>query len=216
LLLPGIKTFDDRNKKLREPVKVRAGRGLAAIETAFAEQELVDWLKQFGITEGLRVLDVGCGRGRFARAAAQIVGKTGFVLAADVDLGKLKESNWHEKPAQLSAICADGRDLPVRTARFDVAVLGFILHELPEPYPVLNEVRRLLQEDGKLLVFEWLPSVPVRAPGARRLPAEEVGRLFDSAGFRVENVGHLNASVYVVHGSMAKVLCCGAYSPVLV
>ena len=216
LVAPGIKTFDDRNKMQREPVRFRAERGVTATGTRFAAEELADWLKQLGLGGGNRVLDVGCGTGRFARAASGLVGNRGLVLAVDVDAARLRGFERSKTNERIFVACAEGRDLPVRTAEFDAAILGFVLHELPEPYPVLNEVRRTLREDGRLLVFEWLPSVPVRRPGARRLAPEQVERLFDSAGFRVEDVVQCNDAVYAVRGSMAKVLCCGAYSPVLV
>ena len=178
--------------------------------------EIVPWLERLSVRPGNRVLDVGCGRGRFAKAAAEVVGAEGLVLAADPDLGKLRALERPEVAAHFLPVAANGRDLPVRTADFDVAILGFVLHELDEPYPVLNEARRCLREEGRLLVFEWTPEVPVKAPGARRLASSEVQRLFDSAGFRVDDVIELSQSVYAVAGSMAKVLCCGAYSPVLV
>src|SRR5512138_3617945 len=42
------------------------------------------YLKKFGIKPGSTVIDYGCGPGACIRAASELVGKSGIVIAADV------------------------------------------------------------------------------------------------------------------------------------
>ena len=45
------------------------------------------------IKEGMKVLDIGCGPGFFSVAIAEMVGKNGKVIAADMQEGMLQKLN---------------------------------------------------------------------------------------------------------------------------
>ena len=95
------------------------------------------------IPRGARVLDVGawsCYLGELLRDR----------LACDVLSLDVVDANQTGMP-----FCVfDGRTLPVDTASFDVVLLLYVLHHAVEDTPLLNEARRVLREDGRLVVAE--------------------------------------------------------------
>lgn len=113
-------------------------------------------LQEAGIREGLTVLDFGCGPGGFSLAAARMVGPRGRVYAVD-----------HHPLAVRSVRIAAGRrgldnirpvlgtdlaGLPEESV--DLGLVYDVLHDLPEPGPVLSGLHRILKPGGVLSVSD--------------------------------------------------------------
>src|SRR4029077_242643 len=123
-----------------------------------------------GIMEGLRplagrrVLDLGCGKGRFARA----LGEQGArVVGLDVSAAMLEEAAG----TGLDRVRGSARRLPFETASFDrVVAVEVFEHLAPEALDgVCGEVWRVLRPGGIFVVVDknvysfsarrpWLPS----------------------------------------------------------
>ncbi len=96
------------------------------------------FLREVGVDRGQRVLDFGCGEGKYTIPAARIVGNPGRVYAADKDRKKLsavmraagKENLGNVVPVHT----ADGRGIAVSAGSIDLALLYDVLHRgyLPE------------------------------------------------------------------------------------
>ena len=110
-------------------------------------------LTAVGIEAGMRVVDFGCGPGRYTIPAAALVGPSGEVFAVDVHPLAMKAV---EKAA------AKERLVNVRTVRSDCAtglepesvdaVLLFdALHDVEDKESALAELRRVLKPKGRLL-----------------------------------------------------------------
>jgi arsenite methyltransferase len=99
---------------------------------------------------GQRVLDVGCGTGRLAAYAAELLGPSGKVNA--VDPLPLRVALAQKKgPANLEASVAAAEDLSdFADQTFDVVFLNSVFHWLPEKLGPLREARRVLKPGGKL------------------------------------------------------------------
>ena len=109
---------------------------------------------------GQRVLDVGCGTGVHARAAAQRVGPTGSVVGLDPNAGMLAVAASSIEPVQWRRGVAEA--LPFEDAALDRIVSGFVLMFLTDPQRALAEMVRVLTPGGRLTVTTWtsLPTSP--------------------------------------------------------
>lgn len=108
---------------------------------------------------GEHVLDVACGTGIGARAAARPVGSTGKVVGVDIDPGVIEVARglaqgtgtpieWH---------CASALQMPFQDATFDLCLCLQGLQFLPDRPAGLTEIRRLLKPSGRLAASVWGP-----------------------------------------------------------
>ena len=165
----------------------RAGTydALMARATAFAIEPLLD---AAGWGAGVRVLDVGCGLGTLAAAAAE---RGATVTGVDLAAGMLAEAR--RRHPRIEFVLADAEALPFADGAFDVALGAFIVNHLPHPEAAAAELRRVART---VALAMWGPEdevgilgLPARAardldaavpPGpdaARFTDADELARL---------------------------------------
>ena len=135
------------------------------------------------IREGDTVIDIGCGPGYFSIPMARLVGKTGRVIAVDLQeemLVMLREKAEKEglssvieirnaEPSTLNFGCREGADF---------ALAFYVMHELPDIPRAFCEVAEALRPGVRMLVAE--PSMHVSAGDY-----QETCRFADEAGFDV-------------------------------
>lgn len=107
---------------------------------------------------GERVLDVACGTGRIALAAAEAVGAAGRVVGVDlssemVDAARRSAEQRRACNASFARMDAEKLDLP--DAGFDLALCSLGLMYLPDPGQALRELRRILRPGGRLVAAVW-------------------------------------------------------------
>lgn len=114
-----------------------------------------------GDLHGFRVLDAGCGSGRYirhalARQAAQVIG-------VDLSPPMLRRAavQLHEDGAK-PPVLAQGRvdALPVADSIADLTVCGLVLGHLEALRPALAELRRVTRPDGLVLCSDVHPIGP--------------------------------------------------------
>jgi 2-polyprenyl-6-hydroxyphenyl methylase/3-demethylubiquinone-9 3-methyltransferase len=151
--------FDSQSGRFKADVAADDARLLAIIE-------------RLSPLAGRRVLDLGCGKGRFARR----LGEHGAeVIALDASSGMLAEAGG------LPRVRATARRLPFGPARFDAAIAVEVFEHLaPEALDhVCAEVLRVLKPGGTFVVVDknacsvnalrpWLPSLVLKWIDERR------------------------------------------------
>ncbi len=108
------------------------------------------------IKEGDTVLDVGCGPGTFTIAIAEMVGKNGKVIAADLQEGMLEKVKRKLNDSNRAIIklhkCEENR-IGV-TEKVDFVLVFYMLHEVPNQEGFLKEIKTILKPSGKVLIIE--------------------------------------------------------------
>ena len=99
------------------------------------------------------------------------------VTAVDLSREMLKLAERHVAAAGLrnrvQVVFADARRLPFRDGGFGAVMSNSIVHHIPEPGPVLTEMRRLLRPGGVLFVRDLLR--PADEDTVERLVAQYAG-----------------------------------------
>ena len=107
---------------------------------------------------GERVLDVACGTGLVALAAAGAVGPQGRVVGVDisgrmVEAARQRAGERSVSNATFARMDAESLDLP--DGAFDVVLCAFGLMYMPDPETALREMHRVLRPDGRVSLAVW-------------------------------------------------------------
>ncbi len=102
---------------------------------------------------GQRVLDVACGTGAVARAAAGRVGATGHVVGIDLNPAMLAMAHDDGPPIEWRE--ANATALPFADATFDLVCCHQGLQFFPDRSAALREMRRVLVPGGRLALGVW-------------------------------------------------------------
>lgn len=124
-------------------------------------------LRDAGVREGMRVLDLGCGYGDVSLLAAELVGPLGHVVG--LDSAPVAVDAARRRTAALPNVEVVHGDLTQATfdAPFDAAVGRLVLMYCPDPIEALSAVARWVRPGGPVGPPRVRPSGrPQPAPGA--------------------------------------------------
>lgn len=118
-----------------------------------------------GLEPGEAVLDIGCGTGSLAIAAARRVGPAGAVTCIDASPEMLARAAAKARRAGVAIRfqSAAAQALPFPDAQFDAAFATVMLHHLPREgrAQCAREMRRVLKPGGRVLVVDFgVPEKP--------------------------------------------------------
>lgn len=138
-----------------------------------------------GIRPGDRVLDLGCGTGRFARLLAEDCRVVGLDRSPDMLASARDKGGFHR-------VLGDAHRLPFPADTFDVAVVVMVLHQLVDYRVALREVARVARRVAIAttdmrhrtlgILEEAFPSL-LAIDRARFPPIEAVESVLAAAGF---------------------------------
>lgn len=120
---------------------------------------LTAWLRdQTGWRAGAHMLDVGCGSGYPALAAAAAVGPAGAVTAIDISSKMISVASRRAAEAGLDNL--DFREMDADALRFDDETFDAVtcvctLMFSPEPQRAISEIRRVLKTTGRFGIVVW-------------------------------------------------------------
>ena len=124
-----------------------------------------------GLEKGMRVADLGCGRtGHFVFTAAKVVTDLGVVYAVDIIkevLEGIKSRVAIEGVDNVQIIWSDieaeGKT-PIPEKSLDVCFFVNVLSQLKNRAASLREASRLLKDDGKIVIVDWLKKIGPLGP----------------------------------------------------
>ena len=109
-------------------------------------------------TAGEAVLDVACGAGVMAVAAAAAVGPAGRVLGVDLSDAMVRASRQRAHGlglGQTTFARRDAEQLQLPDASVDVALCALGLMYVPDPDAALQELHRVLRPGGRAVLAVW-------------------------------------------------------------
>ena len=128
------------------------------------ESQVLDMLKQIGISRGQNVLDFGCGYGAYTIPVAEIVGEQGRVYALDKDkeaLDSLMHKGEVEGLNNINRMETSGElEIGLTDESVDVVLLFDVFHSFYFPKVVdrrrlLGEIRRVMKPSAFLSISVW-------------------------------------------------------------
>jgi ubiquinone/menaquinone biosynthesis C-methylase UbiE len=119
-----------------------------------SEKNIAIWLNLIanlsGSSKGMRLLDLGCGTGRFSLPLASMLGLDVTGLDSSVDmLAKAKEK---DSDFVVKWVLADASALPYPDGSFDIVFMSHLLHHVETPLNVLKECSRVLVHSGIVMI----------------------------------------------------------------
>lgn len=108
-------------------------------------------LKDAGLREGSRLLDVATGTGLVLRSAHAICGPGGRAIGLDPSRGMLAQCKG-SCPAAL--VQGFGERLPFADSSFDMISMGYALRHVEDLRALFSEFRRVLAPGGRVVVLE--------------------------------------------------------------
>ncbi|MEX2281672.1 MAG: class I SAM-dependent methyltransferase [Gemmatimonadota bacterium] len=141
-----------------------------------------------------RILDLGCGTGRFAEGLAQhfdahVAGIDPSTRMLDQAMAKRRDSRVHYQVASAEAI-------PLKSGAVDLVFMSMSFHHFRDPVLAARECRRVLRPGGTVFVrtataeqvphYPYVPFIPATWPLLERhIPARAtISSAFEAAGFR--------------------------------
>jgi demethylmenaquinone methyltransferase / 2-methoxy-6-polyprenyl-1,4-benzoquinol methylase len=109
-----------------------------------------------------QILDLACGTGDLALAAAYRMNHSCRVIAIDKApqmLHLAADKIARCRVSAISLVLGDGMTLPIKDTTLDAAMIAFGIRNMPDTSVCLREIHRLLNLGGKIIVLEFsLPS----------------------------------------------------------
>jgi ubiquinone/menaquinone biosynthesis C-methylase UbiE len=146
-------------------------------------------VKRLELEENFNVLEIGPGPGYYSPAVAKAI-PAGKLTLMDIQIEMLdmaKKRITENGITNVEYKQADACSLPFGNEIFDVVFLVSVLGEIPDQKKCLQEIRRVLKQNGLLSITE------MRIPDPDAIPLNELKELVEKEGYRV----HIQNGKYI-------------------
>ncbi|MCL2678865.1 MAG: class I SAM-dependent methyltransferase [Dehalococcoidia bacterium] len=148
------------------------------------------------VSDGDRVLDVGCGNGRLIYE----ISRKAEIKAYGIDISPKMIEVCKQQYGNIDFDISSGEDLPFDDGSFDMLTICCVLHHLNNPVRFFKEAHRVLRKNGTLIVGEpcfpfiirkitdWIISPLLKAGDNKLFSHRGLKELFTSNGFSIVEV----------------------------
>ncbi|RKX21539.1 MAG: hypothetical protein DRP45_12210 [Candidatus Zixiibacteriota bacterium] len=158
--------------------------------TADDLERLSHLVDSLGITEGMDVLDVGCGTGILFDSLRRKVGGSGSVTGADLSMQMARAARRNFPFENINVIEADVSNLPFVDFAYDMAISFSAFAHFVDKQKALRELSRVLKPQARLYIIHLqsskdLAELHKKIGGAvehDRIPQEDIMREMLAAG----------------------------------
>lgn len=111
--------------------------------------------QEVNLPKDAKILDMACGTGSQSIAFA----KRGFsVVGVDLSPDMIARAKKKiKKDYNVTFLCRDASNIPYPDSNFDLAVISFGLHDMPEEIglAILREMKRTTKSNGKIIIVDY-------------------------------------------------------------
>lgn len=148
----------------------------------------------FGIRQGMRIADFGCGSGYFTIIMAQITGEGGLITAVDILDSALETVRAKAKNKGLNNVNTVRSNLEVydssglATGSQDLVLLANILFQSTKKQEIIREAARVTKPGGGLIIIDWKKGTNgFGPPDNLRMDAVSLTQMAAEFGFKYVN-----------------------------
>ena len=147
-------------------------------------------LAKLGLSDGMRVVDIGAGSGFYSVEAAKKVGVSGRVYAVDVQkdlLERLRSNALSQGMHNIEVVWGNAEKIggtKLREGIADRVVASNVLFQIEKLDDFALEMKRILKPGGKILVVDWSEVSPMSPKTV--VTAMKAQMLFEKSGFKLE------------------------------
>src|SRR5699024_52095 len=158
-------------------------------------EKVIDLLK---VTPADTVADLGAGPGMFTIPLAKLSKK---VFAVDVEpemLERLKKNAENENIENITYVNNDLEKIDMNDESVTCVLNTFVIHEVSSVTNTVEEMKRILKPDGRLLLADWEATGSESGPPLEiRIPSTEMEKILQNHGFQTELL-QLNSEHYAI------------------
>ena len=157
-------------------------------------------LKKLGLKTGETIADIGCGIGYFTIPAARIVGPSGRVYALDISdemLVQVHEGKKSNNLTNIETVKTTEYDLKLESGLISFGFICNVLHEIDEFSRFVDEIKRLLKDQGTFALIEWEKKVSSTGPPIEhRIDKESMITRLIEQGFKLIDCQNISEEYY--------------------
>ena len=159
-------------------------------------------LFSIGLMEGMVFVDIGCGEGYFAIPAARRVRNYGKVYAVDINAESVERLRTQAEEEGLKNLISKVGE--AETTRFcegcaDIVFFGIDLHDFRDPVAVLQNAKRMLGPQGRLMDLDWKDQpMEFGPPQEKRFSIDKARHMIETAGFGIVSVHDAGPYHYLI------------------
>jgi len=165
--------------------------------TAEDLERLSHLVDSLGVSEGMDIIDLGCGTGVLFDLLRRRVGPEGSVTGVDYSIEMVRVAHRNFPFDNVNVVEADATNLPFKDSAFDMAVSFSAFPHFSDKQRVLQEVNRVLKSGAMFYIIHLQSSKDLASLHKRiggpvmhdRLPStEELHEMFSASNFTDINI----------------------------
>ena len=155
-------------------------------------------LQLVGWTPHMRILEPGCGAGRFTQLLIERLDPPGYIVAADISPGMVQAclKRLLGRP-NVTVKCAAVEELDLEDGWFDLVLCHQVFPHFDDKERALNKLAACLKHKGKLVVFHFINSEQINDLHRKTDPSvlndsmpspDTMRTMFQASGFTIDRL----------------------------
>ena len=189
--------IDQEEKEVSEFFDECAQKGIMDSFDPDEKNKLREFLEQWNIKPGQRILEPGCGSGRLTEYLAKAVGTEGELYACDLSEEMIKKAKQRNLTDHVTVYCGSVNVVPTVDNYFDKVICFQVFPHFCDRVLSLNEIARVLKTGGDLWINHLLSKNAInelhhnasRVVTSHQIPSsDEMLRILTRNGFNVKGI----------------------------